>query len=313
MKKCELCGQKDFIVIDRARDPDGITKQHYYLERCKTCGLVRVSGDFSYSFMSKFYSSDYYPEGFVSSLVFNFFSRIRLRKISRLRHSGDVLDIGCGNGRFLFAAKREGYGAYGLEISTAARRVAKSKGIYVYDKGLLEQDFKTKKFDIITLWQVLEHIDDPNRYLSKIKKIIKKDGLLYIGVPNIQSTQYLIFRNKWFHLDLPRHLFAYSPKTLKEILEKNGFDVFRIDHDYLEYNPFGFFQSFFNVILPVFNFPYKLIKRGKKPNLIYTLFCGILVYLLFLPVFLLSFIFYFVDILISRGATIGVYVRLRNQ
>ncbi len=225
---------------------------------------------------------------------------------------GTFLDIGCGNGRFLIACKYKGFGTYGIEGSVAARSVASKKELFIYTKDFLSQEFKSKKFDVVTLWQVLEHIDDPNRYLSKIKKIIKKDGLLYIGLPNIESTQYLMFRSRWFHLDLPRHMFAYSPRTLKAMLKKNGFDIFYIDYNYLEYNPFGFFQSFFNVILPVFNFVYKIIKRGKKPHTVLTLFSGFVVLLLFLPVVVLSLIFYLIEIIFRKGATFGVYAKIRN-
>ncbi len=309
MNKCELCGAKDFKIIEKARDPDYITKDYYYLEECKNCGLARVRGDFSNNFLSKFYSLDYYPQGIISKIIFDLFSIVRVSKISKYKKRGDVLDIGCGDGRFLLSCKKKGYGVYGIEGSVAARQVAKSKGIFVYSKGFLKENFKGKKFDVITLWQVLEHIDDPNVYLKKIKSILKKEGLLYIGVPNIESSQYKLFRKNWFHLDMPRHLFAYSPKTLRGMLEKNSFKVIKIDHDYLEYNPLGFVQSFFNLILPVFNFPYKIIKIGKKPNFFYILFCGTLVYLLFFPVFLLSVLFYFIDIVISRGATIGAYAK----
>lgn len=268
MRKCEVCGGREFKVIEKSVDPDGLTTDYYYLEECKMCGLARVAGDFSYGFMSKFYSSDYYPQGFFSGMALDFFSKIRLRKILRFKAGGNLLDVGCGDGRFLLTCKKAGFGASGIEGGEAARRAAFKKGLFIYPRDLLMQDFKSKKFDVITLWQVLEHIDSQNFYLKKIKKIIKKDGLLYIGLPNIDSLQYKIFRRFWFHLDLPRHLFAYNPKTLSAILEKNGFRVIKLDYNYLEYNPFGFFQSFFNVILPLFNFPYKMIKRGKNQTLL---------------------------------------------
>ena len=94
MNKCELCGLKDFDIILKAKDPDGITSDYYYLERCRHCTLCRVKGNFSYGFLSKFYSSDYYPEGVLSSLLFNFFSVLRLRKINRFKKKGGAKELG---------------------------------------------------------------------------------------------------------------------------------------------------------------------------------------------------------------------------
>jgi SAM-dependent methyltransferase len=91
--------------------------------------------------------------------------------------------------------------------------------------------YKKDFFDIITLNHVLEHTNNPNEVLSKIKEIINKKGILIIGVPNSKSLAYRLFGKNWYQLDIPRHIINYSDYNLKLLLNKNGFKIIRVRYN----------------------------------------------------------------------------------
>jgi SAM-dependent methyltransferase len=158
-----------------------------------------------------------------------------------------VLDVGCGNGGFLVQMKQMGFVVEGTEWSAqSAARVANEAGITIHVGDLLSLNLPEQSFDLITLWHVFEHLRDPHSTLQAIHRLLKPGGRLIMSMPNAESWQARRFGPHWFHHDPPRHLFAFGVQSLKNLLERDGFEIERISRWSLEQNPYGFVQSWLN-------------------------------------------------------------------
>ena len=137
---------------------------------------------------------------------------------------GKILDIGAGTGDFLLEAKKEGWNVFGFEPDGEARNLAKAKGI-VLQENL--DSLKEEKFDVITLWHVLEHVYDLNRQIVFIESILKKGGLLIIAVPNFKSYDAQHYREYWAAYDVPRHLWHFSQNSFKKLFAPTTLRFFK--------------------------------------------------------------------------------------
>ena len=135
-----------------------------------------------------------------------------------------VLDIGAGTGDFLQVCKKNNWQTFGIEPNLKAREIAKNKNI------LLEKDlsfFKNKKFDVITLWHVLEHVENLEEYSQGLKKLLKEDGTLLIAVPNYKSFDAKYYGKFWAAFDVPRHLWHFSQTSIKKIFDQVSMNVIK--------------------------------------------------------------------------------------
>ena len=133
---------------------------------------------------------------------------------SFLTEEKTVLDIGAGTGDFLQACKKNHWKVAGVEPSLKAREIAKSKNV------LLEKDlsfFKGQKFDVITLWHVLEHVENLEAYTQSLKDLLKENGTLLIAVPNYKSFDATYYGVFWAAFDVPRHLWHFSQTSIQKI------------------------------------------------------------------------------------------------
>jgi len=117
-----------------------------------------------------------------------------------------------------------------------------------FRRTLEKGQFRPHSFDLITLWQVLEHLPEPMKTLETLTQLLKEGGILAISTPNIESLQAEMGKNQWFHLDPPRHLYLYSPQTLEQIMGSFGFALQEIHHFSLEQNPYGWLQTMLNLM-----------------------------------------------------------------
>ncbi|MBU2575021.1 MAG: class I SAM-dependent methyltransferase [Elusimicrobia bacterium] len=245
----------------------------------------------------------------ISKILETLFLNERKRIVEKFKKPpGALLDLGCGTGGFLKVMARGGWKAQGIEKSDKIKKYSTEEN-KIYCADLLDMKFDGGSFDVITLWQVLEHLSDPKKYLAEINRLLKEDGILVVSVPNIGSMQAKFGANKWFHLDVPRHIWHFTPETVSELLRRAGFRVKEIKHFSLEYNSFGWWQSIFNLLGCEINFIYKYLKRGAvqkeyaTAKRIYTILCAVLLSLLFL---LFAFILSFIESALLRGGVITV-------
>jgi 2-polyprenyl-3-methyl-5-hydroxy-6-metoxy-1,4-benzoquinol methylase len=149
-----------------------------------------------------------------------------LRQVPAYRPAGRALDIGCGSGGYLAFLARLGWSCSGVEPGARSRTYAREVlGLDVEAGPLAACRYPSRHFDVVTMWHVLEHLSDPLGTLREIRRILKPDGRLLLRTPNVESLEARVFRGDWYGLDPPRHLFLYSPRTLRPLLERHGFHV----------------------------------------------------------------------------------------
>lgn len=135
---------------------------------------------------------------------------------------GKLLDIGAGTGDFLTEAKKRGWKVSGAEPNSMAREMALKKGIILeeHTRGFIDGEF-----DVITLWHVLEHVPDLEMQINELSRLLKKDGLLVIAVPNFKSHDAQIYKEHWAAYDVPRHLYHFSRSSIRNIFSQFHFEV----------------------------------------------------------------------------------------
>ena len=142
-------------------------------------------------------------------------------KAKRLR----LLDVGCGPGHFLEQLDLALFEPHGVEPVGEAVAIAKKKGLDVFQGDVLATPLGSAKYDVVTLWHVLEHIGQPGVALSRIHSALDEQGIVVIATPNTHSLACKMGREYWFHLDTPRHLHLFNESNCERILENSGFKV----------------------------------------------------------------------------------------
>jgi SAM-dependent methyltransferase len=160
--------------------------------------------------------------------------------------------------------RKRGWETFGTELSEQAAGAAREEfGLNVRAITLEDWGFEDKFFDVVTLWHVLEHLPDPRETLREVNRILKDDGLLVVSTPNFDSFQAKVSKEKWFHLDMPRHYYHFSTRTLTQMLGSLDFRVWRQSLFSLEYDPFVLMQSLLNMLGGEPNFLYDLLKSDS--------------------------------------------------
>jgi SAM-dependent methyltransferase len=147
----------------------------------------------------------------------------RKEALERLKQSGALLDLGCSSGSFLAFMRSTSWQLHGIEMSAQTAKVAESQsGAQVFVGNILDAPFPREYFDVVTCFDVLEHLYEPRRIMAKVAEWLKPGGIFYVLVPNVDSAEARVFGSYWHGLELPRHLFHYSPASLKFLAESAG-------------------------------------------------------------------------------------------
>ncbi|RFN60450.1 class I SAM-dependent methyltransferase [Marixanthomonas ophiurae] len=131
--------------------------------------------------------------------------------------TGSVLDIGAGTGEFLKVASEKGWEIYGAEPNEKARLISEKKGIDLIE---IFNDYSNQKFDVITLWHVLEHLPNLHESIKEIENLLKPGGTLLIAVPNYKSFDAKFYKDFWAAYDVPRHLWHFSKESMVELFSE---------------------------------------------------------------------------------------------
>lgn len=287
---CPVCKSKNDKVL--YSDLDKVYKVHLFnvhqklaVKKCLFCKATFTDPQLKYDELKSYYSEDYgafkikkTDRGFLS----RFQSFIKKKTLERLFGYGEkkwwrfffyslkiplahypskvldgkVLDIGCGSGNFLFNLKELGWNVYGVDPSPIAVALAKSRGLENIFQGVIEKiDFKESFFDAIIMFHVFEHIPNPEEALLKIKKILKPNGFLIIGVPNFAGLGSKMFKKYWGGLSFPLHYIHYDKNSLNFLLKKNKFKIINFYYanffsDILGTSPVNIFTVLFGYKVP---------------------------------------------------------------
>ena len=248
---CGSCGQTVLEPLFTGRDRNQrMVTRTFSIARCAACGVVQTIPPPDDAERAAMYPVQYYP-GIIDR---NSNKRSQLDKIALVRAhkaSGRLLDVGAGVGLFVRHALDNGFEAQGVEMSAQAVETGtRSLDVPLTRGDFLGTELLPSSFDVVTLWHVFEHLDDPRAILAKIHRILKPDGVVIIAVPNIHSIQARIFRGSWYHLDVPRHLFHYSPDSLAHVLSGAGFRIVDTRFGWSEHDPAGFLGSIMRLSPP---------------------------------------------------------------
>lgn len=243
---CRVCGSTDSaLLFEAARDY--ITGELFEIRRCARCGVAFTHPQ--PASLNRFYPPQYRRYGGLTRAVLKFLYDRRARSWVRvLGSSGRALEIGCGSGWMLSALCRQGWQVVGNERAVQSVAYAsKVNGVPVFVGGL-EALKPEARFDLIVLFQVLEHLPDPLLTLQLCARLLKTGGSLVVAVPNLESWQARLTGPSWFQLDVPRHLFHFSPQSLAYVLRRAGFTIRRTRFASLEHDPYGWEQSLLNLL-----------------------------------------------------------------
>jgi SAM-dependent methyltransferase len=252
---CNLCGSKDSVLLFSATDY--ITKTEHFLVRCKQCGLAFVNPQPSSKDLFRFYPVLYYGDEPASYEKIDARSRFKKLRSVVQKNNGAILDIGCGKGLLLQMFKETGWNVAGIELSEESARYASEKlhiDVYTLLSDLEADNIdKINSFDVITFFHSLEHVKDPLLYVKSAEKLLKSDGIMIIEVPRFNSLYSKVFKDTWFHLDVPRHLYHFEDQTLQKMMNSVGLHVFKKTKYALMYDSFGALQSILNSFCSRYN------------------------------------------------------------
>lgn len=259
---CQLCGGSTYTELFDAQDY--ITHKSFKVIRCDGCKVVRVDPVPSVETIG-----DYYPELYYGETPFLYEKMDAAGRFKKVRPyvapGSRVLDVGCGRGLVLGKLHEVGCQVVGTELSAHSSKYAREVlGLEIHQKSLEDCAFTENSFDVVTLFHSLEHLYDPAHTLKEAYRIIRPGGRILVEVPRFNSFYAKAFRDNWFHLDVPRHLYHFEDETLEALLEKAGFKLAEIKKYDIMYDSFGALQSLLNVVCSEFNLLNDLNTKRKS-------------------------------------------------
>jgi 2-polyprenyl-3-methyl-5-hydroxy-6-metoxy-1,4-benzoquinol methylase len=275
---------------------------------CNECGAL----SFHAAQNADTYGEGYYGSG--NSKLGGFARHLRVlsangraRFVSKLVGGGECLDIGCGDGEFLEAMHRLGWPVKGTELPGSAFERAQGKfpgRIVCTDR--FESATRPGSCNLVTMWQVFEHLENPRQVLEGCCKLLATGGVLAVGVPNPASWQALWGKEHWLHFDPPRHLHLQSMQTLVKEAEVFGFICVATKYPFIEFGPIGWIQTALNKLgFPRDYFFERMKDRWSGVPVLSRIGWNIIAALLAVPAFVLAFL----EWLFKRTATYEVYLQ----
>ncbi|MCM8761174.1 MAG: class I SAM-dependent methyltransferase [Candidatus Omnitrophica bacterium] len=223
---CYRCGSSKHDEILRLTNLISITK-------CCECSLARTYPYPDFNFESQEKYSTFYLD---NEKMFRMFASSIMNEIKSFKTGGNFLDIGCAVGYLLDEAKKAGFSrTEGIELNREAAAISRSKGHTLHENIIEKLDLGKETFDVISFNHVLEHILEYKPFLSAVSKALKKDGVIYCGVPNYDSFMQKLLRRSWYGWGMPDHVWHFDLSTFREVMEEAGFKAKKIAQNAMYY------------------------------------------------------------------------------
>jgi 2-polyprenyl-3-methyl-5-hydroxy-6-metoxy-1,4-benzoquinol methylase len=241
----------------------------YLLFRCTACGTARTTG----SAPVELYATGTYQQAPARAkplvdTALRVFSGERLRIAAEAAAPpARLLDVGAGRGRFVLAASQAGYLAHGIEPVRERVAEATRSGASVEQAGIANARVEPGSLDIVTMWHVLEHVEDPAGSLRRVSHWLAPGGYLVLAIPNFSSVQARVGGSRWFHLDVPRHRTHFTREGLVRLLMALDLRIVRERHILFEHNVLGMWQTWLNRLTVHPGYLYNLLKRNAPLSL----------------------------------------------
>ena len=229
--RCPVCKGTTFRPFLVCKDYT-TSGELFHVEQCTNCSMVLTNPRPGPEKASSYYQSkSYISHTSVAKSLFDriylIFRHLTLRwkygLIKPFLNQAKLLDVGCGTGHFLSFCKKQGVEVYGVEPSPNAR--AKAMDIHVAESLEKLPDIK---FNVITLWHVLEHIYDLELTFERLKVRLNDNGIIFIAVPNWQSLDAIHYKENWAAYDVPRHVWHFSKESMKSLIKNSGLRLIKI-------------------------------------------------------------------------------------
>ena len=247
---CVLCGGEKLIPYFKNTGSNPLFSPGIDLElvffsyvRCIRCGLVQINPQPSPEAVTLRYDKNH-GDDYLNYELTNEKNFLQLQELA-LKDAGfdspekklltasvmanegpSVLDVGCATGALLSALKAKGWNVKGVEISGPQTVYCRKQGLDVSNLPLEENHFSDNTFDVVLASHVIEHLNNPLAFAEEIKRILKPNGCFFVTTPNIAGFQSRIFGSRW-RSAIFDHLYLFSGRTLRKLLEKAGFTVER--------------------------------------------------------------------------------------
>lgn len=232
--KCPACHGTKIHEVLICKDYT-VSKEDFSVWHCDTCSLRFTQDVATEEKIGPYYQSEEYishsntSKGLINRVyqwVRNYTIKKKVSLIQKQsgKSTGSILDVGCGTGEFLAGMKSAGWAVQGLEPDEGARTQASS--ITGTSVGEPDDLFSlSQKYDVITMWHVLEHVHRLHEYLDRFQELLAEGGVILIAVPNYTSTDATHYQEHWAAYDVPRHLYHFSPKSIDHLMAGHGFGV----------------------------------------------------------------------------------------
>lgn len=232
---CICCGHSPMVPVLLVKD-HSVSGEPFNIWGCNSCGFRLTANAPDALNIAPYYVSEEYishtntNRGLINQLyqwarVFTLRQKKKLITTTTCRSTGNLLEVGAGTGYFAETMLKAGWNITALEPDAGAREIARQRAGLDLLPSVQLSELPSTHFDVITLWHVLEHVHDLSGYLNNFHRLLRKEGYLIIAVPNYTSPDAQHYGVNWAAYDVPRHLYHFSPDSMRKLLASHQFEL----------------------------------------------------------------------------------------